>query len=138
MIGWPIRPAPIIPTTRIAGSAGSAPRGAGSAPPGSCVGAEPGLRGEDNALLRVDVDEDGAADRRPQRRMLAREQRTRAERDAEVDRLAEKHLLLHRRAPDVVPGRAALDQADVLGPDGDRHAVPCAERPWGFHRHLTD
>src|SRR5204862_7578456 len=82
MRACPIRPAPMTPMSRRR-------RGGPSGPPASCCG-------EDNALLRVHANEDGAADRRAQRRMLAREQRARADGDAEIDRLAEKHLLLDR------------------------------------------
>src|SRR4051812_32019226 len=121
-----MRPAPISPTLWIAGSASL----------GSFVAVEPGLRvvgaapgprtesgSEDNALLRVDADENRAADGCPQRGMLARQQRTCADRDAEVDGFSEKHLLLHGRPPDVFPGRTALEEAHVLGPDRDRDAI---------------
>src|SRR5438046_1912896 len=117
MIGWPIRPAPMTPTRRIGGSAparfiagsersGSRTRsepGLRGAEPGlRCRGGGPGLRGEDTAFLRVDMHEDRAADRRAQRGMLAREQRPRTDGDAEVDRLAEKHLLLDGSLPHVL------------------------------------
>src|ERR1044072_9373112 len=111
MSAAPIRPAPMTPTV------GSAPRGdRGSAPP------DP-LGREDNALLGVHANEDGAADRRAQRRMLARQQRARADGDAEADRLAEKHLLLDRPPPDIFTGQRALRQLDVLGTDRDRHTI---------------
>src|SRR5690349_19727022 len=87
----PIRPVPMTPIV------------AGSASPGSCFSAEPGLLvGEDNTLLRVDANEDGAADRRTQRRMLTCEQRSRSRHDAEVNRVAEEHLLFHRGLQDVL------------------------------------
>src|SRR5258705_10638338 len=108
MIGCPIRPAPIRPTTRIAGSASRGP-GCSAAP-----GPRTESGGEDNALLRVDADEDRAAHGCPQRRMLARQQGSGADRDAEVDGFSEKHLLLPAGPPDVFPGRTALEQADVL------------------------
>src|ERR1043165_6902041 len=96
MMAVPIRPAPMTPT--------DTGMDAGSASPGFSCSAEPGLRdGEDNAFLRVHVHEYGAACRRAQRRMLTREQRPRSHGNAEVDRLAEKHLLLHGARPGVLP-----------------------------------
>src|SRR5919204_3880678 len=100
MIGCPMRPAPMTPTVLI--RAGSVPRGsgygaapgAGSAPRGSGYGAAPGLPGrEDNALLRVDVNDDCSSHRGSQRRMLAREERPRSDAHAKINRLAEKYLL---------------------------------------------
>src|SRR5262245_54324891 len=93
MIGCPMRPAPMIPTVRIAGFASR----------GARCSAEPGpLGGEDNTLLRIHMDEDGASDGSPQRRMLPREQRPCADRHSKIDRLAEKHLLLDGAGPDVL------------------------------------
>src|SRR5262245_49939881 len=112
MSAWPMRPAPMSPTCVIAGSA----------PRGFSLDAGPGLRGEDNALLRVHVNEDGAADRRAERRVLARQQRSPAHLDPEVDRLADEHLLLDRPFPDVLSGDGLLAQLDVLGTNRDRDA----------------
>src|SRR3954470_17800512 len=88
MMAVPIRPAPMTPM------AARSRRGGPSGPP-LC-------NGEDNAFLRVHVNEYGAADRRAQRRMLTREQRPRTNGNTEVDRLAEKHLLLHGARPGVL------------------------------------
>src|SRR5919201_5134620 len=109
MIGCPMRPAPMTPTVLIC--AGSVPRGSG-------YGAAPGLPGrEDNALLRVDVNDDCSSHRGSQRRMLAREERPRSDAHAKINRLAEKYLLLHRALPDVLAGSWSFGQLDVFRPD---------------------
>src|SRR5436190_18881279 len=129
MMGWPMRPQPMTPTV-----AGSAARGTcDAAGPGlrfgTCDVAGPGLRREDNTLLRVHAYVDDATDGRPQRRVLTRQQRTRSNRDAEIDRLAQEHLLLHGRLPDVFAGRPGFAQLDVLGTNRDRHALVDVQRP---------
>src|SRR5215813_13837196 len=108
MMGWPIRPAPSTPTVVIGDVAKAVVM--------SC-------NLEDDAFLRLHVHEDGAANRRTQCRVLARQQRPLADRDAEIDGLAKKDLLVHASLPDVVGIRLHLCQFDVLRPDRKRYAL---------------
>src|SRR5258708_17012099 len=72
---------------------------------------------EGDAFLRVELDEDGLAHRRAQRRMLAREQRAAAELHLEIDDLAEEDLLVDRALPDVAgPSGLPLPPPHLLGP----------------------
>src|SRR5262245_11208814 len=90
----------------------------------------PGLgmvgRLECDALLRMKLDVDRVADRSAQRGMAAREHDPLAEPDLEVDELAEKHLLIDLRLPDVAAFGPFLGEIDVLGPDRQHYAIALA------------
>src|SRR5262245_25418583 len=81
-----------------------------------------------DALLRIELHVDRVADRRPKGRVAARKEEAVAQLDLEVDELAQEHLLIDRRLPDVAALRPRLGEGDVLGPDRKNHPVAFAQR----------
>src|SRR2546422_3585708 len=93
---------------------------------------------EGDALLGVQLHEYRIANRRPQRRVTTRKERTRADLHLEIECFTQKYLLVHAPLPDVGTLGPRLRQLHVLGPHREHHALVQPQGLDGRHLDVAD